>query len=56
MSVFTVQMTQLFASLVSTLHQTPGALPKRSANTLEVDGDTQTEQSIGELLSATSKR
>ena len=54
MAQFTAQMTQMFANLVTTLHQAPGALPKRSAQDMETDDDN--EQSVGEYNSSISKR
>ena len=54
MSLFTVQMTQMFANLVSTLHQAPGTLSKRSAQDMEAEVDI--EQLTGDTNSVTSKR
>jgi hypothetical protein len=55
MALFTAQMTQMFANLVTTLHQAPGAtIPKRSAQDMEADDDT--DQSVGEYNSSISKR
>ncbi len=46
MTLFTAQMTQMFANLVSTLHSTPGAIPKRSAQDMEEEDAT--DQFVGD--------
>ncbi len=46
MMQFTAQMTQMFANLVSSLHQVPRRISKRSAQDMEADDAT--DQSVGE--------
>lgn len=54
MMVFTAQMTQMFANLVSTLHQVPTTIPKRSAQDMEEE--QVNNQNTADLSSGTSKR
>jgi hypothetical protein len=54
MTLFTVQMTQMFANLVSTLHQAPGTISKRAAQDMEAE--VVIEQLTGKPKSVTSKR
>lgn len=56
MSIFTAQMTQLFASLASTLQQPQQALSKRSIHTMEFEDVIDQEQSSNNFVNTASKR
>ena len=55
MNLFTAQMTQMFANLVTTLHHVPAAIPKRPAHDmLEDEGDHNQQEETSNNV--TSKR
>ena len=56
MTIFTAQMTQLFASLVSTLQQPQGNLPKRPVQEMEDAGDLNDQQQFTSDETAPFKR
>jgi hypothetical protein len=57
MTIFTAQMTNMIASLVSTVQQPLRAEPKRTVHALEADDNHNPEQSAGNpFSSASSKR